>query len=103
MSYPQAGAGWFAGADPNFSPDMIQPPGSSTACEESLRAPSVGSGRMALDTGNTPNESRDQPDWKDVAPSVTDAASLGDGLHNARTHSGRSLAELSSITRVPMR
>jgi hypothetical protein len=58
---------------------------------------------MALDTGNTPEEFRDHPDWKDVVPSVTDAATLGDGLRVARTHSGRSLAELSSITRVPVR
>lgn len=58
---------------------------------------------MALDTGNAPEEFRDHPDWKDVVPSVTDAATLGDGLRIARTHSGRSLAELSSITRVPVR
>ena len=103
MSYPQAGAGWFAGADPNCHPDMVQASGSSTAREESLRAPSMGSGLMALDTGNAPEESRDHPDWKDVAPSITDAPTLGDGLHAARTHSGRSLAELSSITRVPAR
>ncbi|MDP1913053.1 RodZ family helix-turn-helix domain-containing protein [Brevundimonas sp.] len=36
-------------------------------------------------------------------PSVTDASTLGDGLRIAREHSGRSLAELSSITRVPSR
>ena len=82
---------------------MIQPPGSSTAREDSLHVPSMGSGRMALDTGNDPNESRDHPDWKDEVPSVMDASTLGDGLHIARTHSGRSLAELSSITRVPTR
>ena len=58
---------------------------------------------MALDTGNTPDEFRDQPDWKDVVPSVTDAPTLGEGLRIARAHSGRSLAELSSITRVPSR
>ncbi|MDI6623489.1 MAG: helix-turn-helix domain-containing protein [Brevundimonas sp.] len=68
-----------------------------------MRAPSVGSGLMALDTGNNPEEFRDHPDWKDVVPSVTDAPTLGDGLRIARTHSGRSLAELSSITRVPAR
>ncbi|HYC97540.1 helix-turn-helix domain-containing protein [Brevundimonas sp.] len=38
-----------------------------------------------------------------MVPSVTDAPTLGDGLRIARTHSGRSLAELSSITRVPAR
>ena len=58
---------------------------------------------MALDTGHTPEESRDDPDWKDLAPSITDAPTLGDGLRLARDHSGRSLAELSSITRVPTR
>ena len=58
---------------------------------------------MALDTGNTPEEFRDHPDWKDIVPSVTDAPTLGDGLRIARAHSGRSLAELSSITRVPTR
>ena len=58
---------------------------------------------MALDAGNSPEELRDHPDWKDVVPSVTDAPTLGDGLRLARTHSGRSLAELSSITRVPAR
>jgi cytoskeleton protein RodZ len=58
---------------------------------------------MALDTGHAPKEFRDHPDWKDVVPSVTDAPTLGDGLNIARTHSGRSLAELSSITRVPTR
>ncbi|CAN7350381.1 helix-turn-helix domain-containing protein [Brevundimonas sp. LjRoot202] len=68
-----------------------------------MRAPSMGSGRMALDTGNIPKELQDHPDWKDVAPSITDAPTLGDGLHVARTHSGRSLAELSSVTRVPTR
>ncbi len=58
---------------------------------------------MALDTGNIPEEFRDHPDWKDLVPSVTDAPTLGDGLRIAREHSGRSLAELSSITRVPSR
>lgn len=58
---------------------------------------------MALDTGNIPEEFQDHSDWKDVVPSITDAPTLGDGLHIARTHSGRSLAELSSITRVPTR
>ncbi|NJC40945.1 hypothetical protein GGQ87_001203 [Brevundimonas alba] len=38
-----------------------------------------------------------------MVPSVTDAPTLGDGLRIARAHSGRSLAELSTITRVPSR
>ena len=71
--------------------------------EEPSRSPSVGSGVMALDTGASPEEFKAHPDWKDVVPSVTDAPTLGDGLRLAREHSGRSLAELSSITRVPAR
>ncbi|MGV8929503.1 MAG: helix-turn-helix domain-containing protein [Brevundimonas sp.] len=63
----------------------------------------MGSGVMALDAGESPEELRAHPDWKDVVPSVTDAPTLGDGLRIAREHSGRSLAELSSITRVPTR
>ncbi len=66
-------------------------------------APSVGSGVMALDTGNDPEELKAHPDWKDVVPSVTDAPTLGEGLRIAREHTGRSLAELSSLTRVPSR
>ncbi|MDO9587777.1 MAG: DUF4115 domain-containing protein [Brevundimonas sp.] len=58
---------------------------------------------MALDTGGIPEELKAHPDWRDVAPSVTDAPTLGDGLRIAREHSGRSLAELSSLTRVPAR
>jgi cytoskeleton protein RodZ len=58
---------------------------------------------MALDTGATPEQLRDHPDWKDVVPSITDAPTLGDGLRMAREYSGRSLAELSSLTRVPTR
>ena len=71
--------------------------------EGPLRAQSVGSGVMALDTGGISQELRAHPDWKDVVPSVTEAPTLGDGLRIAREHSGRSLAELSSITRVPSR
>lgn len=58
---------------------------------------------MALDTGNGSDEFRAHPDWKDVVPSITDAPTLGDGLRIAREQSGRSLAELSSVTRVPAR
>jgi hypothetical protein len=58
---------------------------------------------MALDAGKGPNEYGAQPDWKDMVPSVMDAPTLGEGLRIARDHSGRSLAELSSITRVPSR
>jgi len=58
---------------------------------------------MALDTGAGPEELKAHPDWKDVVPSVTDAPTLGEGLRIAREYSGRSLAELSGITRVPTR
>lgn len=68
-----------------------------------IPAPSVGSGVMALDTGNVPEEFRNHPDWKDPVPSVTDAATLGDGLRLAREQSGRSLTELSTATRVHTR
>ncbi len=58
---------------------------------------------MALDTGSGSDEFRAHPDWRDVVPSITDAPTLGDGLRIAREQSGRSLAELSSVTRVPAR
>ena len=58
---------------------------------------------MALDAGGISEELKAHPDWKDVVPSVTDAATLGDGLRIAREYSGRCLAELSSLTRVPPR
>ena len=55
---------------------------------------------MALDTGTVPDEFRAHPDWKDPVPSITDAATLGDGLRKARELSGRSMAELAADTRV---
>lgn len=58
---------------------------------------------MALDTGKGPDEYGVRTDWRDLVPSITDAATLGDGLREARTLSGRSLAELSAQTRVPSR
>lgn len=58
---------------------------------------------MALDAGYTPQGDRDRSDWNDLTPSITDASTLGDGLRAARERSGRSLAELSSVTRVPTR
>lgn len=58
---------------------------------------------MALDAGNAPEEFRAHPDWKDPAPSIVDAPTLGDGLRQAREASGRSLAELSQATRVHSR
>lgn len=65
--------------------------------------PSAGLGVMALDTGSVPDEFRNHPDWKDVVPPVTEAATLGEALKRAREISGRSLAELSAVTRVHTR
>ena len=58
---------------------------------------------MALDTGNIPDEFRAHPDWKEPVPPITDAATLGDGLRAARKASGRSLEDMSAITRVHVR
>jgi len=58
---------------------------------------------MALDAGNIPDEFKAHPDWKDPAPSITEAATLGDGLRRARDLSGKSLAELSAETKVHSR
>jgi transcriptional regulator with XRE-family HTH domain len=60
----------------------------------------MGQGVMALDTGAVPDEFRAHPDWKDPVPSITDSATLGSGLREARELSGRSLAELAADTRV---
>lgn len=102
MSYPQGEFGGSAGAGSDCHPDMIQGPSSSTAGVDDA-SPSVGSSVMALDAGKGPNEYGAQADWKDLVPSVADAPTLGEGLRIARDHSGRSLAELSSVTRVPSR
>jgi hypothetical protein len=58
---------------------------------------------MALDTGNVPEEFKAHPDWKDPVPPITAAPTLGAGLRAARVASGRSLAELSTATRVHTR
>lgn len=58
---------------------------------------------MALDTGNVPDEFRAHPDWKDPVPPITEAPTLGAGLRAARLASGRSMAELSTATRVHVR
>lgn len=55
---------------------------------------------MALDRGKTPDETKGHPDWKDPVPSITDAATLGDGLRQARDQSGKSLSILAAATRV---
>ncbi len=58
---------------------------------------------MALDAGKGPEEYGAQADWRDLTPSITEALTLGDGLREARERSGRSLVELSGVTRVPVR
>jgi cytoskeletal protein RodZ len=58
---------------------------------------------MALDTGAASDEFRSHADWKDLAPSIADAATLGSGLRATREASGRSLAELTVATRVHTR
>ncbi|WP_395945187.1 helix-turn-helix domain-containing protein [Brevundimonas sp.] len=55
---------------------------------------------MALDAGRAPEEFKSDPDWKDAAPSIAEAATLGDGLRRARDLSGKSMAELSAETKV---
>lgn len=55
---------------------------------------------MALDAGNAPDEFKAHPDWKDAAPSIAEAESLGAGLRQARDLSGKSMAELSAETKV---
>ncbi|MFN5211140.1 helix-turn-helix domain-containing protein, partial [Brevundimonas sp.] len=64
---------------------------------------SVGLTEMALDAGNAPEEFRAHPDWREPIPSIADAPSLGVGLRRAREVSGKSLAQLSAITRVPQK
>lgn len=55
---------------------------------------------MALDAGHAPEEFKAHPDWKDMAPSITESATLGDGLRHAREQSGKSLADLAAETKV---
>jgi cytoskeletal protein RodZ len=58
---------------------------------------------MVRDTDDTPDTVRPFPGMVDDASPVTEAETLGDGLRLAREQSGRSLAQLSSMTRVPVR
>ena len=65
--------------------------------------PGVGLRVMALDAGHAPEEFKAHPDWKDIAPSIAESATLGDGLRRAREQSGKSLAELADETNLPTR
>ncbi len=58
---------------------------------------------MVRDTDDTPDTVRIFPGRRDEATAVTEAETLGDALRLAREQSGRSLAQLSSVTRVPVR
>ena len=58
---------------------------------------------MALDAGQAPDEFKAHPDWKDIAPSIAESVTLGDGLRRARESSGKSLADLSAETKVHSR
>lgn len=58
---------------------------------------------MALDAGNVPEEFRNHPDWKEPVPPVTAAPTLGEAFRAARAVSGKSLAELSAVTRIHTR
>ena len=58
---------------------------------------------MARNAGKDPAEDGAQADWRDAAPSAADAPTLGEVLRDARERSGRSLLELSTATRVPLR
>lgn len=100
MSYPQDGKRVPPGGGGFRHTDVVDGNWSSTARADFAGAPSVGLGVMALDTGTVPDEFRAHPDWKDPVPSITDAATLGDGLRKARELSGKSLAELAAGTRV---
>lgn len=102
MGYPQSDRENPPGGGPNRHPNWLRDGEASDTTGASPTAPatSLGLADMALDAGNAPDEFRAHPDWREPAPSITDAPSLGAGLRRAREASGRSLAELSSETRV---
>ena len=102
MVYPQDVWGRPKGRGASRCKDML-PDGSVASTGRLCVVPSVGSGVMALDAGNAPEEFKAHPDWKDLAPSITEAATLGDGLRRAREQSGKSLADLSAETKVHTR
>lgn len=100
MGYPQEDRTSPPGGGVNRHPGLL---GTASWLSAASSMPGVGSGLMALDTGNIPDEFRAHPDWKDPVPPITDAATLGDGLRAARKASGRSLEDMSAITRVHVR
>lgn len=100
MGYPQDDMRAPPGGGGDRHTNVVDGPWLSTERPDDAVEPSVGQGVMALDTGNIPDEFRAHPDWKDPVPSITDAATLGDGLRKARELSGKSMAELAADTRV---
>ncbi len=107
MGYPQAAGAVPPGGGPNRHPEWLKDDGpeASTTPDAAPEPPvsSVGLTEMALDAGNAPEEFRAHPDWRDPIPSIADAPSLGVGLRRAREVSGKSLAQLSAVTRVPQK
>ncbi len=100
MGYPQDDLSIPAGAGGFRHSAMLGGTAWGSAMGTVSPTQSLGQGVMALDTGNVPDEFRSHPDWKDPVPSITDAATLGDGLKRTRELAGRSLAELAADTRV---
>lgn len=103
MGYPQDEAGDALGARDYRHGRLLSEVSSVRSDAAWLGASLVGSGVMALDTGNVPDEYKAHPDWKDPVPPITAAATLGAGLRAARLAGNRSLAELSTATRVHVR
>lgn len=58
---------------------------------------------MSPSPGSGPKDQNAREGWAQIEASIVDAATLGDGLRRAREASGRSLAELSTLTRIPTR
>ena len=104
MVYPQDEGGGAEGDGRNRHPFVIADrPVVSFGAGAAALGPFVGSGAMALDAGDAPEEFKSHPDWRDPVPPITSAPTLGHGLRAARLASGRSLQELSTATRVHVR
>lgn len=104
MGYPQGEFRKSPGGErQHFGDILFGDHGSSMTSPAWAGASRMGSCVMALDAGKVPDDIKAHPDWKDPAPSIVDAPTLGDGLRAAREVSGRSLAELATVTRVHTR
>ena len=100
MGYPQEDRRRPPGGGTSRHPGLL---GAASWLSTTSSMSVVGSGHMALDTGNVPDEFRAHPDWREPVPPITDAPTLGDGLRAARKASGRSLEDMSAVTRVHVR